>query len=63
MAKRVNNHVWGFPRREYLRLRIKEEMLLLDKEPEWEHAKTLSHMMIHVSKLNMEYVAGGIDRD
>ena len=54
----VENYIRAFDRKKYLTTRIIEETLMLQHEPEEEHAKTLSHLMIHVSKLNMMYVAG-----
>ena len=54
----VENYIRRFDRKKYLTTRIIEETLMLQHEPEHEHAKTLSHLMIHVSKLNMMYVAG-----
>ena len=54
----VENYIRAFDRRKYLTTRIIEETLLLQLEPEEEHVKTLSHLMIHVSKLNMTYLTG-----
>lgn len=52
----IENYIRAFDRTKYLTTRIIEETLLLQHEPEEEHLKTLSHLMIHVSKLNMMYV-------
>ena len=52
----VENYIRSFDRKKYLTTRIIEETLMLQKEPEGEHNKTLSHLMIHVAKLNMMYV-------
>lgn len=52
----VENYIRKFDRRKYLTTRIIEETLMLRFEPEEEHHKTLSHLMIHVSKLNMDMV-------
>ena len=54
----VEQYIRNFPRRKYLTTRIIEETLMLQYEPEEEHTKTLSHLMIHVSKLNMDYLTG-----
>lgn len=52
----VENYIRRFDRTKYLTTRIIEETLMLRIEPEEDHQHTLSHLMIHVSKLNMEYV-------
>lgn len=52
----TENYIRSFSRRKYLTTRIIEETLMLQHEPEEEHVKTLSHLMIHVSKLNMDYL-------
>ena len=52
----VEMYIRSFDRKKYLTTRIIEETLMLQYEPEAEHQKTLSHLMIHVSKLNMMYV-------
>lgn len=52
----VEMYIRAFDRKKYLTTRIIEETLMLQYEPETEHQKTLSHLMIHVSKLNMMYV-------
>lgn len=52
----VETYIRSFDRKKYLTTRIIEETLMLQYEPEQEHQKTLSHLMIHVSKLNMMYV-------
>jgi predicted transcriptional regulator len=52
----VENYIRALDRKKYLTTRIIEETLMLQSEPEGEHLKTLSHLMIHVSKLNMMYV-------
>ena len=52
----VENYIRSFDRKQYLTTRIIEETLLLQHEPEEEHLHTLSHLMIHVSKLNMMMV-------
>lgn len=59
---RVEEYIRSLDRRKYLAVRIMEENLSLMIEDESEHSKTLSHMMIHVAKLNMEYVAP-VNRD
>lgn len=51
----VENHIRHFNREKYLRTRIAEETMMLSIEPESEHLHTTSHLMIHVSKLNMMY--------
>lgn len=52
----VEMYIRNFDRKKYLTTRIIEETLMLQQESEDEHLKTLSHLMIHVSKLNMMYV-------
>lgn len=52
----VEEYIRHFDRRKYLTTRVIEETLLLQREGEEEHLHTLSHLMIHVSKLNMMYV-------
>ena len=52
----VERYIRDFDRKKYLTTRIIEETLMLQYETEEEHLHTLSHMMIHVSKLNMTYV-------
>jgi predicted transcriptional regulator len=52
----VENYIRSFDRKKYLTTRIIEETLMLQHEPEEEHLHTLSHLMIHVSKLNMMMV-------
>ena len=52
----VENYIRSFDREKYLTTRIIEETMMLQHEPTEEHVKTLSHLMIHVSKLNMMYV-------
>lgn len=52
----VENYIRSFERNKYLTTRIIEETMMLQYESEDEKLKTLSHMMIHVSKLNMMYV-------
>lgn len=52
----IENYIRAFDRKKYLTTRIIEETLMLQHESEEEHLKTLSHLMIHVSKLNMMYV-------
>lgn len=51
----VENYIRSLDRKTYLATRIKEEVQMLELEPEEDHLHTLSHMMIHVSKLNMMY--------
>ena len=53
----IENYIRSFPREKYLQTSIREETLLLEHETEEEHIKTLSHMMIHISKLQMMYVS------
>jgi predicted transcriptional regulator len=52
----IENYIRSFDREKYLTTRIIEETLMLQNEPEEEHLHTLSHLMIHVSKLNMMMV-------
>ena len=52
----VENYIRSFDRKKYLTTRIIEETMMLQYESEDEKLHTLSHMMIHVSKLNMMYV-------
>jgi DNA helicase HerA-like ATPase len=52
----VENYIRSFDRKKYLTTRVIEETLMLQHESEEEHLHTLSHLMIHVSKLNMMYV-------
>lgn len=52
----VEQYIRSFDREKYLSTRIMEETLQLKYESESERVKTLSHLMIHVSKLNMMYV-------
>lgn len=52
----VKNYIRAFDRKKYLTTRVIEETLMLQIEPEEEHLHTLSHLMIHVSKLNMMMV-------
>lgn len=52
----VEAYIRSFDRKKYLTTRIIEETLQLQVESEDEHLYTLSHLMIHVSKLNMMYV-------
>lgn len=51
----IEAYIRSFDRKKYLTTRIIEETLLLQNEDEEEHRKTLSHLMIHVAKLNMMY--------
>ena len=51
----IEGYIRSFDRKKYLTTRIIEEILMLQYEDESEHQKTLSHMMIHVAKLNMMY--------
>lgn len=53
----IEEYIRSFPREKYLQTRIREETLLLEREEPEEHIKTLSHMMIHISKLQMMYVS------
>lgn len=53
----VENYIRSFDRKKYLTTRIIEETMMLQREPEEDHLHTLSHLMIHVSKLNMEMVS------
>lgn len=52
----VENYIRNLDRKKYLTTRIIEETLMLQNEPEEEHQHTISHLMIHVAKLNMEMV-------
>lgn len=52
----VEQYIRSFDRKKYLTTRIIEETLMLQIEPEAEHRKTLSHLQIHVAKLNMMYL-------
>ena len=54
----IEMYIRNFDRKKYLTTRIIEETLMLQHETEAEHQKTLSHLMIHVAKLNMMYVGG-----
>lgn len=51
----VEGYIRHFDREKYLKTRIREETIMLGIEPEEEHLHTTSHLMIHVSKLNMMY--------
>lgn len=51
----IEAYIRSFDRKKYLTTRIIEETLMLQNEEEEEHRKTLSHLMIHVAKLNMMY--------
>ena len=53
----IESYIRSFDRKKYLTTRIIEETLMLQSEPEEEHQKTLSHLMIHVAKLNMMFVS------
>lgn len=52
----VENYIRAFDKEKYLTTRIIEETLMLQTESKEEHLHTLSHLMIHVSKLNMMMV-------
>ena len=52
----VERYIRDFDRVKYLTTRIIEETLEFQREPEEEKHRTLSHLMIHVAKLNMEMV-------
>lgn len=52
----VETYIRSLDRKKYLTTRIIEETLLLQVEPEEQHRYTLSHLQIHVAKLNMMYV-------
>ena len=52
----VENYIRSFNREKYLTTRIIEETLMLQRQPKDEQHKTLSHLMIHVAKLNMDMV-------
>jgi transcriptional regulator with XRE-family HTH domain len=52
----VENYIRSLKRDKYLTTRIIEETMMLQIEPEEDHHKTLSHLMIHVAKLNMDMV-------
>ena len=53
----VENYIRSFNREKYLTTRIMEETLMFRNETdEHERHKILSHLMIHVSKLNMDLV-------
>lgn len=56
ITQNIEMYIRGFDRKKYLTTRIIEETLMLQLEPEEEHRKTLSHLQIHVAKLNMMYV-------
>ncbi len=58
----IEAYIRNFDRKKYLTTRIIEETLMLQMEPESEHMYTLSHLQIHVAKLNMMYV-GQKDED
>lgn len=50
----VENYIRQFERQQYLQIRILEEAYKLQYEPEAEKTKTLAHLMIHVSKLELD---------
>ena len=52
----VENYIRAFDRKKYLTTRVIEEVMNLQMESDEEHVHTLSHLMIHVAKLNMMYV-------
>lgn len=52
----VENYIRSFDRKRYLTTRVIEEVMNLQMEPDEEHVHTLSHLMIHVAKLNMAYL-------
>lgn len=56
IKENVENYIRNFDRKKYLTTRIIEEVIGLQMEPDEEHVHTLSHLMIHVAKLNMMYV-------
>ena len=51
----VEQYIRSFDRKKYLTTRIIEETLL-QVEDEADHRRTLSHLQIHVAKLNMMYL-------
>ena len=52
----VENYIRNFDKKKYLTTRVIEEVMTLQMENDEEHIHTLSHLMIHVAKLNMLYV-------
>ena len=52
----VEQYIRSFDRKKYLTTRIIEETLMLQVEDEADHRRTLSHLQIHVAKLNMMYL-------
>ena len=52
----VEAYIRNLPREKYLHTRIREETMLLEHQTQDDRVKTLAHMMIHVSKLQMMYV-------
>ena len=50
----VDNYMKHLDRKKHLTTRIIEEAMMLQNEPEEDHQYTISHLMIHVAKLNME---------
>ena len=52
----VENYIRSLKRDKYLTTRIIEETMMLQRQPEEERHQTLSHLMIHVAKLNMDMV-------
>ena len=52
----IEGYLTNLPKAQYLEIRIKQELLMYTQEKPEEHVHTLSHLMIHVSKLNMLWV-------
>lgn len=52
----IETYIRSLPKDKYLLTRIKEETEMLSREDASEHAKTLSHLQVHVAKLNLMYV-------
>lgn len=56
LKNNIERYIRAFDKKRYLTTRIIEEVMNLQMEEDNEHIHTLSHLMIHVSKLNMLYV-------
>lgn len=56
IALNLEMYIRGLPKDQYLLTRIAEETNMLRLETPEEHAKTLSHLQVHVAKLNLMYV-------
>lgn len=56
IAYNLEMYIRALPKDKYLLTRIKEETEMLSREDPKEHAKTLSHLQVHIAKLNLMYV-------